>query len=237
MIAVRRYLSSTIPCTLRHATRVVRAAGRSESHVPGRIYDRVPRDYGRDLLRFNRIPVRVTGLDGLQRLGPCVLASNHESWFDNPALVTTSPGWIRFLAKQELGKAPLFGGAMRAAGHITVNRRNPDSAHAAYDAAVRSLRGGISAVVFAEGTRTHDGKLRPFKEGPFVLAIMAQVPIVPVYVEGGYRVLRRGSLRPYPGAMTVHLGQPISTAGLTCEDRDALAARVRVAIIGLGARE
>jgi 1-acyl-sn-glycerol-3-phosphate acyltransferase len=237
MMAVLRYVGSMLFCTLYHASRVLLATRRGEPHVAGGLYDRIPREYGRDLLRVNRVPVRATGLDKLQGLGPCVYASNHESWFDIPALVTTLPGSVRFLAKKELGKVPLFGRAMRLTGHITVDRDNPDAAHAAYAAAAHAIPGGISAVVFAEGTRTRDGKLRPFKKGPFVLAILAQAPVVPVYVEGGYRILRRGSLRPRPGTMTVHIGEPIATTGLRYDDRDALAARVRAAIIGLGAKE
>lgn len=236
MIAVLRYIGSMFFCTLYHASRVMLAAGRGVQQTPGGAYDRIPCEYSRDLLRFNHIIVRATGLTNVEGLGPCVYASNHESWFDIPALVTTLPGSIRFLAKKELSKVPLFGRAMQAAGHIAVDRTNPDSAHAAYDAAARSVRGGISAVVFAEGTRTRDGKLRPFKKGPFILAILAQAPIVPVYVEGGYRVLRRGSLRPHPGTMTVHLSAPIQTSGLTYDDRDDLSARVRTVIIGMGAR-
>jgi 1-acyl-sn-glycerol-3-phosphate acyltransferase len=236
MIAVLRYILSMLLCTLYHASRVVLAAGRGVRHTPGGLFDQVPRDYGRDLIRLNRISVRATGLDNLRGMGPCVYACNHESWFDIPALVTTLPGSIRFLAKKGLGKVPLLGRAMRAAGHIMIDRRNLASAHAAYEDAARTIRGGLSAVVFVEGTRTRDGKLRTFKKGPFILAITAQAPIVPVYVEGGFRVLRRGSLRPHPGPMTVHVGVPIPTAGLTYEDRHALSARVRAAIIGLGAR-
>lgn len=237
MIVVLRYILSMLLCTLYHAGRVVLAAGRGGQHTPGGPFDQVPRDYGRDLLRLNHISVRATGVENLHRVGSCVYASNHESWFDIPALVTTLPGSIRFLAKKELSKVPLFGRAMRAAGHIMIDRKNLASAHAAYEDAARAIRTGISAVGFVEGTRTRDGKLRSFKKGPFILAIVAQAPIVPVYVEGGFRVLRRGSLRPHPGLMTVHVGVPIPTAGLTYEDRHVLSARVRAAIIGLGARE
>jgi 1-acyl-sn-glycerol-3-phosphate acyltransferase len=236
MIAVLRYILSMFLCTLYHATRVVLAAGRGMRQTPGGPFDQIPRDYGRDLLRLNHISVGVKGLENLHGLGPCVYASNHESWFDIPALVTTLPGSVRFLAKKELRKVPLFGRAMRAAGHIIVDRRNLTSAQAAYEDAAHAIRGGISAVVFVEGTRTRDGKLRPFKKGPFVLAIVAQAPVVPIHVSGGFRVLRRGSLRPHPGTMTVHVGAPIPTAGLTYDDRDALSARVRAAIIGMGAR-
>jgi len=104
MIAVLRYVLSMLLCTLYHSGRVVLAAGRGVQHTSGGPFDQVPRDYGRDLLRLNHISVRATGLDNLHGLGPCVYASNHESWFDVPALVTTLPGSIRFLAKKGLGK-------------------------------------------------------------------------------------------------------------------------------------
>jgi 1-acyl-sn-glycerol-3-phosphate acyltransferase len=237
MIAVLRYLFSMLFCTLYHAARVVLAAGRGERYHPGGIYDQVPRDYARALLRINRVTVRSRGLERLRGLGSCVYVVNHQSWFDVLAAVDVLPGSIRFLAKKELGRVPLFGRAMRAAGHIEVDRHNLDSARAAYVEAAKSLSMGLSAVVFAEGTRSRDGRLHPLKKGPFVLAIVAQVPVVPVFVEGGYAVLPKGSVHPRPGPMVVHVGVPIPTIGLSYADRDALSARARAAMVDLGARE
>jgi 1-acyl-sn-glycerol-3-phosphate acyltransferase len=236
MIAALRYVVSMFFCTLYHAARVVLAAGRGERYRPGGAYDQIPRDYARDLLRYNRVTARAVGLERVARLGPCVYASNHQSWFDIVALVDVLPGSLRFIAKKELGRVPLFGRAMRAAGHIEIDRKDLSSAVAAYQNAAREVQGGLSAVVFAEGTRTRTGRLQPFKKGPFVLAIVAQVPLVPIYVQGGFEVLPKGSLRPRPGTITAHVGVPIPTTGLTYEDRDDLSARARAAMIAMGAR-
>ena len=235
MIAAIRYVLSMFFCTIWHASRVILAAARGERQQPGGIYDRIPTEYCRDLLRINRITTRAVGLSHLDGLGPVVFVADHKSWFDVPALVDVLPGSLRFVAKKELGRVPLFGQALRAAGHIEVDRHDPASAHLAYEKAARAIKGGLSAVVFGEGTRSRDGRLHQLKKGPFVLAIAAQVPVVPVHVEGSGRVLPKGSIRPHPGLITVHVGAPIPTAGLTYDDRDALALRTREALVGLGA--
>jgi 1-acyl-sn-glycerol-3-phosphate acyltransferase len=237
MIAALRYVLSMFLCTLYHAARVVLAAGRGEPYRAGGAYDQIPRDYARDLLRHNRVTARAVGLERIAGLGPCVYAANHQSWFDIAALVEVLPGSLRFIAKKELGRVPLFGRALRTAGHIEIDRKNLSSAVAAYQNAAREVQRGLSAVVFAEGTRSRTGLLQPFKKGPFVLAIVAQVPLVPVYVEGGFQVLPKGSIRPRPGTITAHIGAPIPTPGLTYEDRDDLSARARTAMVAMGARE
>jgi 1-acyl-sn-glycerol-3-phosphate acyltransferase len=237
VIAVLRYVGSMLGCTFYHSVRLVAAGLRREPYVPGGIHDQVPRDYGNCLIRWNRLDVRVEGLEQLAGTTACVYASNHPSWFDIPALVTRLPGTLRFVAKQELLRVPLFGAALRVGGHIGIDRRSRESALAAYEAAGAVLRSGKSAVIFAEGTRSRDGRLQPFKKGPFVLAIVGQVPLVPVVVLGSFEVLPRGSIRPRPGPIVVRIGAPIPTAGLTYDDRDRLSAQCRAAMLGLGAVE
>jgi 1-acyl-sn-glycerol-3-phosphate acyltransferase len=131
----------------------------------------------------------------------------------------------------------VFGPALRAAGHIAIDRTDRSSAVTAYARAAEVIRQGVRAVIFAEGTRSRTGRLQPFKKGPFVLAILAQVPVVPVFIEGTFAVLPKGARCPRPGPITVHIGAPIPTDGLTYEDRDALVARARAAMVALGARE
>lgn len=236
MIAALRYVLTMFGCTIWHATRVVLAAGHGERYHPGGVYDRIPRDYARDLLRLNRVRVRGEGLAHLQGVGPAVFVSDHQSWFDIPAILDVVPGSLRFVAKKELGRVPLFGQAMRYAGHIELDRHDLAAAHVAYEEAARAVRDGLSAVVFGEGTRSRDGRLQPLKKGPFVLAIAAQAPVVPLHIEGSRDVLPKGSLFLRPGLITVHIGAPLPTAGLTYDDRDALMARTRDALIALGAR-
>lgn len=237
MMAALRYILSMFGCTLYHAARIVLAAGRGEPYTPGGIFDEGPRQYARDLVRINRLVLRGEGLERLQGLGPCVFTANHQSWLDIIALLVLLPGSVRFVAKRELGRVPLFGPAMRAAGHIEVDRRDLRSAVSAYEEAGRVIQSGFSALVFPEGTRSRDGRLLPFKKGPFVLAIVAQVPVVPVVILGSHDALPRGNVRPRPVPITVRLGDPIPTAGLTYADRDRLSDQVRAAMLALGARE
>lgn len=237
MIAALRYVLSMFGCTLWHSARIVLAAGRGERYVPGGLFDQIPRQYARDLLRINRITVRGEGLEHLAGPGACVYVANHQSWLDILAVLDVLPGSLRFVAKKELGRVPLFGRALRASGHIEIDRRNLDSAVGAYQAAAEAIHGGLSAMVFAEGTRSRDGRLMPFKKGPFVLAIVAQVPVIPVAILGSYEALPTGSIRPRPVPITVRVGPPIPTTGLGYDDRDPLAARTRGALLGLGVRE
>jgi 1-acyl-sn-glycerol-3-phosphate acyltransferase len=119
---------------------------------------------------------------------------------------------------------------MAAAGHIFIDRKRLKSAFGAYDAAAASIRKGISAAVFPEGTRSPDGTLQSFKRAPFVLAIAAGVPVVPVYIPDAWKILAPGTIRIRPGSVEIRFGEPIPTEGLTVEDRGALADQTRMAV-------
>jgi 1-acyl-sn-glycerol-3-phosphate acyltransferase len=140
---------------------------------------------------------------------------------------------MRFVAKKELFDIPLFGHALKAARHIRIDRRNLQAAFSAYEEAGKAVQDGISAIVFAEGTRSRNGRLQPFKKGPFVLAIAAQVEVVPVWLEGTYEALPPGGRYVRPGMVTIRFGTPVPTAGLTYEERDGLTDRVRAQMIEL----
>ena len=172
------------------------------------------------------------GLDRFDHDRPYVFASNHTSIVDIWALLALVPGSVRFVAKQELFKVPVFGAAMRSAGHIFINRQRLKSVFGAYDEAAATIRSGISAAVFPEGTRSTDGTLLPFKRGPFVLAIQAGVPVVPVFIPDGWKVIPSGSMRvrPPPRSMEIRFGDPILTEGMTPDDRNTLAEKTRKAV-------
>ena len=193
---------------------------------PGGIYDNVPRWWSVWVLWAAGIKVRVHGLENSEHAGPRIFASNHVSWFDVPALAGVLPRY-KFVAKAELFKVPIFGGAMRAVGMIEIQRDNRKAAFGAYDVAAERIRQGNSVVVFPEGTRGHAYPLRPFKKGPFVLAIAAGVPIVPVIVHGTIETLPKGSLRVHPGTIDIHLLEPVSTTGVDYDHREALMQTVR----------
>lgn len=193
---------------------------------PGGIFDKVPRWWSAAVLWAAGIKVRVHGLESAAEGGPRVFASNHVSWFDVPALAGVLPRY-KFVAKAELFKVPIFGGGMRAAGMIEIQRDNRKAAFGAYEVAAERIKQGNSVIVFPEGTRGHAYPLRPFKKGPFVLAIAAGVPIVPVIVHGTIEIMRKGSLWAHPGTIDVHLLEPVSTEGVDYDHREALMQTVR----------
>jgi 1-acyl-sn-glycerol-3-phosphate acyltransferase len=130
-----------------------------------------------------------------------VVMSNHQSYLDIPALAVALRGKVRFIAKQELFKVPLWGPAMRAAGIISIDRQNRDSAIGSLRLAGETLRSGHNIWIAPEGTRSRTGALGPLKKGGFLLAMEAASPIVPMVVTGTREAWPRDTY-------TVHRGKP-----------------------------
>lgn len=235
MLRTVLFVVTIAAATLYYGGLVIVAAALRVKSVPGGWYDRAGRGWSRAILRAAGTPVIVRHAERVPP-PPVVFCCNHASMFDIWALAATIPTTVRFVAKKELLKVPLFGRALRAAGHITIDRQNRQAAFDAYEEAALAIRGGLSAAVFPEGTRSRTGELLPFKKGPFVLAIAAQVPIVPVYVSSTYDILPKGRLRLRPKPIVLEYGTPIATAGLTYEERNMLLERTRAAMLELKVR-
>jgi 1-acyl-sn-glycerol-3-phosphate acyltransferase len=193
---------------------------------PDGIYDKIPRWWSRSVMWAGGIKVRVHGLENYDDGEPRIFASNHVSWFDVAGLAKVLPRH-KFVAKAELFKVPIFGRAMRAAGMVEIQRDNRKAAFGAYEVAAQRIRQGNSVVVFPEGTRGYDYRLRPFKKGPFVLAIAAGVPVVPIIVHGTIGILPKGSFRVHPGTIDIHLLESVSTTSVDYDHREALMQTVR----------
>jgi 1-acyl-sn-glycerol-3-phosphate acyltransferase len=236
MMTALRFSLGAVRATMIWGSRAIRASRRGLPDTPGGPYDEAALGWSRMLLEAARITVRV---EHAERLTPrnVVYIANHISMIDIPVLVTAVPIVPKFVMKRELLRVPLFGAAAKAAGHIAIDRHNRGAAFAAYDEAANIIRRGHPALVFAEGTRSRNGRLMSFKKGPFVLAIAAQVPIVPLVVLGSYELMPRLSVSPRPGEVMVRVGEDIPTAGLRYEDRDQLSRVTRAAIVSLGAVE
>ena len=192
---------------------------------PNGVYDRAPRLWARIALWSAGVRLVLHSGEVLRLTKPRVFAANHVSWYDIFTLLAILPRY-RFVAKAELFKIPLFGPAARRAGTIPIQRENRKAAFQAYDEAAREFRAGASVVVCPEGTRGEDYTLRPFKKGPFVLAIAAEAPIVPVVLYGTREVQPKGSFVIRSGTVHVHFLDEVPTAGLTYDDRDAVADEV-----------
>ncbi len=191
----------------------------------GSIYEKLQRFWSRSLVLAGGVRTTVHNPERIEQRDACVYVANHVSWYDVFTLASVLPRWS-FVAKAELRKIPIFGRGAEAVGTIFVERTNHRSAMKMYELAAVRIREGASVVVFAEGTRGDAYTLRPFKKGPFVLAISAGVPIIPVVIMGTREVMARGSwiVRPHP--VDLHFLEPIPTAGLTYADRDRLITRV-----------
>lgn len=150
-----------------------------------------------------------------------VYACNHVSWFDVFAIASVLPRYT-FIAKSELRRLPLFGWGAESAGVVFLARDNRKSAFESYKSAAQEVTAGKNVVVFPEGTRGREYALRPFKKGPFVLAIAAQAPVVPVLVYGAREVMPKGSFRIRPATVHVHFLEAAETAGLDYERRHDL---------------
>jgi 1-acyl-sn-glycerol-3-phosphate acyltransferase len=172
------------------------------------------------------LKVRVLGRERVPFDATYVLMSNHRSWFDIPAvMIATWPMQIRFVAKKELADIPLFGICIKRGGHVLIDRKDRDAAVRTLRETARKFAGRFSIVVFPEGTRSPDHALLPFKRGGFHLAREINIPIVPVSVVGGERIMGRHTIDLHPGTMRVMFHAPICPSDHP--NLDALVAAVR----------
>ncbi|MBI3404486.1 MAG: 1-acyl-sn-glycerol-3-phosphate acyltransferase [Acidobacteria bacterium] len=178
-----------------------------------------------------RFALRLIGVriraEGTENIPPCVclFVGNHTSNLDPPAVVSAIPRRVSMLGKKEVWKVPIFGRALDLARFVPVDRSNRDAARISGEKAAQYLREGVSFLIFPEGTRSPDGRLRPFKRGTFAIAIRAGVSVVPVSVAGAQRLMAKGSFAIRPGEVVVHFHPAINAKEYSIEHRDALARR------------
>jgi 1-acyl-sn-glycerol-3-phosphate acyltransferase len=186
------------------------------------------------ILATTGVSVDVRGLSRLERGRTYVFISNHQSIYDIPVIFSALPYQLRIIAKESLGQFPFLGWHLRRTGHLLVDRRNPD--RAGILRRWKALVGeGLSLIVFPEGTRSADGRVGLFKAGSVLLAIEAQLPIVPVSVDGTRFVMHKGDLTTKPGHATLVVHSPIETRGMDASGARALADRLRATVTaGLG---
>lgn len=228
MIRLTVFLAAVLPLTLLFS--LLALGGGLVGAGPG-WFDWIHRSWSRLLLRLAGLRVEVEGLDALSADEPQVLVCNHQSLLDIPVLFASLPVSLRFVAKIELSRIPIFSHAMRRAGHVFVDREDREQAIAAMrEAGRRMRREGLTLGLFPEGTRSRDGRLRPFKKGAFALAAETGTAIVPVALHGSAQVMPKGRGRLAPGTIRLRCGRRIELAGDGAVDPDEVRRSSRDAI-------
>ena len=181
------------------------------------------------ILKTTGVRVTIEGLDRIMPGTTYVFVSNHQSIYDTPVVFSSLPYQLRIIAKESLARFPVLGWHLKRGGHLFVDRKHPDRA-----GILRRWRAlvseGLSLIIYAEGTRSRDGRVARFKAGSFMLAIESQLPIVPVAIVGTRQVMPKGRLRTEPADVTLVIHDPIEPPRIekpTVHDAKALADRAQ----------
>jgi 1-acyl-sn-glycerol-3-phosphate acyltransferase len=182
--------------------------------IKGNFFHGIAKNWSRGILFICGVRLKVDGATVLKQGQSYVYISNHTSQFDIPVVLAGIPDQIRIIYKKELEKIPVFGWSLKFnKTYISIDRGHGESAMESLESAADKIRSGTSVILFAEGTRSPDGKLQPFKRGPFNLAVRAGVPTVPVTIKGSHAILPKHSLRIRPGTILMTLSEPIEPSG------------------------
>ena len=184
--------------------------------------------WGQGTLWLGGVGLDVVGRTNLA--GPAVFVSNHQSMIETVFLPTLLPRTVKFVAKKELERIPLWGWAFAAGGAIMIDRKDPQGAVHSIREGVRQLPPGWSVAVFPEGTRSPDGTLRPFKKGAFHIAMAARLPVVPIGIAGSRDVMPKHGRLLRPSTAFVTVGDPIRTEHWRLETLDEHVAEAHAAV-------
>lgn len=189
--------------------------------------DRPQRWFFRNILRVAGVGFEVRYAPGFDRTRPSLFICNHTDIFDAFIIYSTIPQFVRGLELESHFKVPAYGWMMKRFGNVPVPKDNsPSGFKTMLRRAKAALDDGVSLIVFAEGTRTRDGRVGPFKKGAFVLAQYSGYPIVPMSIVGAYEFSRTGSWMLKPSKIVVYLHDPIETKGMGKDEVDALMEKV-----------
>jgi 1-acyl-sn-glycerol-3-phosphate acyltransferase len=210
---------------LRHALGII------DQGFTDEIYD----SWQRDVLAAGECTVAAEGRDHVAPGQPYVVMSNHQSLIDIPAMLACFPGRLRFVSKEELGRIPLWGSAMKATGIVFIDRSDRQGSIAALELAKKQLAAGTSVWIAPEGTRSRTREVGVFKKGGFHMAKQLGLPILPAFIHGTGLLLPPGTLRmPQGGEVKVRFGAPLLP--IDNESVEDLRDRTRNAIIDLQPR-
>jgi 1-acyl-sn-glycerol-3-phosphate acyltransferase len=184
----------------------------------GKYFRMSPWWWSRFIFWFFRMKLSVSGFEHLDPQKPYVFVSNHASMFDIPTVLRALKGNVNIVFKKSLTYVPIWGWALRYGHFIMIDRSHSRDAMVSIERAAQSIRNGSSVILFPEGTRTMDGKLQPFKRGAFSLAVKAGVPVVPLIINGTFKIMPKGAFEIKPAHISVIVERPISTEGISGRD-------------------
>jgi 1-acyl-sn-glycerol-3-phosphate acyltransferase len=196
---------------------------------PERTWRLLAHSWARLVLWIERVRIDVEGEEHLKT--PAILIINHLSLIDAVYVPAVVPPTVKFVIKKELAQIPFWGWALRAAGAVLIDRKDPRGAIASIRDAVQRLPPGWSMIVFPEGTRSRDGQLHPFKKGAFHLAIESRLPMIPLGSAGPLDIVPDGTVLIRPGTVYVTVGPPIPTDHWTLDTLDEHIAEARAAML------
>jgi 1-acyl-sn-glycerol-3-phosphate acyltransferase len=179
-------------------------------------------------VRLTGVRVKTLGLGQLDPARTYIFMSNHVSNLDPPITIPLIPKRTSVMVKKELFKFPILGRAMRMGSLVPVDRGNRDAGIESVKAAKQVVQQGLNMTIYIEGKRSFDGKLLPFKKGPFYLAMECGVPVVPVTITGTHYVMPKGRFAIKPGIVTVNFHPPIEPKDFG--SRECLMEKVRTVI-------
>lgn len=178
-------------------------------------------------------PVHITGLEKIDTTRTYVYAVNHASALDIPVLYASLPFQFRIVHKKELLSYPVIGWHLKRSGQVCVDQQSPAHSVGQIKSAVRTLKNGMPLVIFPEGGRTSDGRIQPFLDGAFFMAIKARVDIVPIALIGTYELLPMDTFHIKSRPLEMRVGNPIPTSAWTLRNLQGLSAKVQQEIQGL----
>ncbi len=169
--------------------------------------------------------IEVRGLENLPEERNICIVANHQSYYDIPVIMAVIPRIVGFVAKKELRYMPFISTWMKQIGCVFLDRKNPRQALATFDEGAEQIKSGRAKLIFPEGTRSRGGAMGAFKPGALKLAFKADAVIVPVTLDGTYRLLEeKGKISPARATVTIH--PPISAASRSREEQKAVAEQV-----------
>ncbi len=185
----------------------------------------ISRMWARYVLFLGGIQLEIRGLEHIPPDKNICFVSNHQSSFDIPVVMASLPRVIGFMAKKELKYIPFLSSWMKTIGCLFLDRKNPRQAIKVFEEGARQIREGRAKLIFPEGTRSRDGRMKPIRSGALKLAFRSDATVVPLTIDGTFhRFEETGKMRAGNVRLTIH--PPISVAGLNREQQKEAAAEI-----------